>query len=184
MDEVTPSGTRRRRGREREAIQGILLTDGVEGGLVAGAIAIAAAMVVSAVNGQSVAAPWVSTASIVLGSSAFNGPFTWGIVFVGFVVHFAFAALYGAIWGAVANRLPRRLRDNVLIHGGLGFGYGLLLWVINIRGIALVVYPWLAQAPTLTPLLLHAAAYGLSLGLFLAIRVRPIDLARPRAARV
>lgn len=167
--------------RELEAIQGIVLTDAVEGGLVAGVILMCAAMVVAAIDGRSLADPWIVASSIVLGSKALAGPATWGIFIVGFVVHFLLSAIFGAIWGAIANRLTPWARDSFVFHGLAGIAYGFALWVIDVRVIGLVVYPWIAQMPTLTPLLLHTAAYGLPLGLFVALRLRPVEKRRQAA---
>ncbi len=176
MDEVQPE--------RREAIQGIVLADALEGGLIAGVISIVAQMVVAAIGGQSVALPWTMASSIILGSTAFAGRFTWGIFIVGFGVHFFLSALFGVVWGAVVNRLPRRTRDNLVVHGALGIAYGFVLWVLMIRVIALIVYPWLVQVPAMTPLLILALAYGLPLAWFVAIRLRPVEKERRRAIRI
>ncbi|HEY0841105.1 MAG TPA: hypothetical protein VGD74_13030 [Vulgatibacter sp.] len=168
----------RGRPRKLEAIEGIVLADAVQGGLVAGIVLIAAAMVTAAIGGRRVADPWIDASSIVLGSSALSGPATWGIFIVGFFVHFGLSAIYGAIWGAIANRLTPFARDSPVIHAVAGMTYGFLLWVINVRVIALIVYPWIAQEPALTPLVLHVAGYGLPLGLYVALRLRPVEKRR------
>lgn len=167
-----------RPGRRLEAIQGIVLADAVQGGLVAGVILMVAAMVTAAAGGRRLADPWIAASSIVLGSSALTGPTTWGIYIVGFFVHFGLAAFYGAIWGAIANRLTPFARDSVVIHALAAMAYAFLLWVLNVRVIALIVYPWIAQVPALTPLVLHVAAFGLPLGLYVAMRLRPVEKRR------
>lgn len=166
------------RSRKLEAIEGIVLTDAVQGGLVAGVILMVSAMVVAVIGGRRLADPWIAASSIVLGSRALSGPATWGIYIVGFLVHFGLSAIFGAIWGAIANRLTPWARDNLLVHGAAGMAYGFLLWVINVRVIGLIVYPWIAQIPALTPLILHVAAFGLPLSLYVAIRLRPVERGR------
>lgn len=169
------------RSRKLEAIQGIVVTDALEGGLIAGVILMGASMVVAAIDGRSLAEPWRNAASIVMGSRALGGPATWGIFIVGFVVHFLLSAVFGVIWGAIANRLTPWARDNFLLHGLAGIAYGFAIWVIDVRVIGLVVYPWIAQLPSLRGLLLHTLAYGLPLGWFMAMRLRPVEKRRQAA---
>lgn len=171
------------RSRKQEAIQGIVLTDALEGGLIAGVVLMGATMAMAAIDGRSLAEPWRNASSIVLGSRALGGPATWGIFIVGFVVHFLLSAIFGAIWGAIVNRLTPWARDSFVIHGLAGIAFGAALWVIDVRVIGLVVYPWIAQLPSLPLLLLHALAYGLPLGWFVALRLRPVEKRR-QAARV
>lgn len=161
--------------REREAFAGTVLREGLVGGLIAGAIFAFAQMLVAAGMGTSMAAPWALFASILLGQNAVNGPFTLGIFIVGFIVHFVLSALFGLLWGAIAKSVAPNVRDSFGAHGVAAAIYGLLLWLVNFQVIARVVYPWFLQTNALAQLLLHALAFGMPLGLYLAARLRPLD---------
>jgi hypothetical protein len=167
--------------REREAFAGVVLREGLVGGLVAGALLALASMLVSAAFGDSMARPWALFASILLGQGAITAPFTLGTFIVGFVVHFVLSALFGLIWGAIAKSVSRGIRDEWGAHGIAATIYGLLLWLVNFQVIARVVYPWFLGTNQLAQILLHALAFGLPLGLYLTARLRPLE--RPTAGR-
>lgn len=161
--------------RTREAYAGVVLREGLVGGLVAGAILALASMLVSAALGASMSTPWALFASILLGQQAVNTPFTAGTFVVGFVVHFVLSALFGLLWGAVAKSVSRGIRDDWGAHAVAAMIYALLLWLVNFQVIARVVYPWFLATHQLAWLLLHALTFGLPLGLYLTARLRPME---------
>jgi len=167
--------------REREAFAGVVLREGLVGGLVAGAILAIASMIVAGALGLPISTPWSYFASILLGSDVLGAPFGFGTFVVGFVVHFVLSALFGLIWGAVAKSVSRGIRDDFGAHAVAAMIYGLLLWLVNFQVIARVVYPWFVEMNQLAPILLHVVTFGLPLGLYLAARLRPIE--RPAATR-
>lgn len=168
----------------REAFAGTVLREGLLGGLVAGAILALAQMGLAAAMGASVLVPWAFFASVLLGREAFAAELNLSIFVVGFVAHFILSALFGLLWGAIAQSVSRGIRDAWGPHALAATIYGLLLWLVNFQVIARLVYPWFLETGTLTQLVLHGLAFGLPLGLYLCARLRPIEgmVTRRRAA--
>jgi len=151
------------------------LLDGAVGGLIAGWIAFIAAMITAFAAGLPTVLPWRLAASVVLGRPALRMDWGLGLGLLGLLVHFALCIAFGMLWVTLARELWPSLRDNLGTHTALAAFYGLLIWLLDIQFIARGLFPWFLGFGSFAQLLLHALAYGLPLGLYVATRVREVD---------
>lgn len=150
---------------------GYYVRSGAIAGLLAGAVFAVFEMIVAAAMGMGIGGPWKMFASVLLGKSAM-AQLTFGVFIVGFIVHFALAALFGAAWGAIAKKVPTSIRYGVGGHTAAAMLYGLAIYLINFQIIARLAYPWFLGANQGAQIVLHVLAFGLPLGLFLVSRLR------------
>jgi hypothetical protein len=162
--------------RTRSEVSRRLPAEGAVGGLIAGAVFAVASMVVVAAQGGPLLAPWRMFASVLLGEGALAGPMTLGIFVVGFIVHFALSAVFGAIWGVVAAAVSPGVRDSYGSHSAAGGIYGLVLYLVNFQILARLLFPQFLATGAVAQILLHILAFGVPLGLYLTSRLRPVEL--------
>jgi len=141
---------------------------GVLYGVMAGALFLLAQVFAAMFVGESPWAPIQPFSSVVLGESAVGVRTSPQSVVVGFIVHFALSALYGAIYCAANARRSSKIRTGYVRQSALGLLYGAALWLINLELIARFFYPWLLESSQLIQLGLHAVTFGLPLALFYA----------------
>ena len=134
-------------------------------GIVAGFFLACSEVLLAPVHGATSLWPVKLAASIALGKGALTGAYSPGtIVVVGAMVHFALAASYGAIYGVIMRYRAREPRTNFAREAGLGMLYGLMIWAFDFYVVGAALFPWFLEASPLEQALLHAAGYGLPLG--------------------
>ena len=150
------------------------LRDGAVGGLIAGWVFAIAQMIAALATREPTNLPWRMAASLVLGREALRMEWSLGLAFVAFAVHFSLSILFGMLWAAAARGWPS-VRDSIGSHTALSSLFGVLVWLLNVQLVARGLFPWLMPYSSFTLMLLHALAYGLPLGLYVATRVRAVD---------
>ncbi|HLL83283.1 MAG TPA: hypothetical protein VK420_11550 [Longimicrobium sp.] len=153
------------------------LLDGVVGGQMAGGLFALMQMLAAAAGDGSAWLPWRLAASLLLGSGAVSAPASASIVLAGLFVHLMLSAFFGALWAVAARLLWPAMRDNLGSHAALAALYGAGVWLLNVQLIARGMFPWINSYDSPAQVLLHAFAYGLPLGLYVATRVRAVDAA-------
>jgi hypothetical protein len=136
--------------------------------LVAGALDIASAIVLTWWGGKSVIAMLLGVASGPFGEWPLSRGWTGAVA--GLAVHFAIMAVMAAAFVFAARALPR-LRERRLIYGAC---YGALLYLIMYWLVLPLRWPALAARPVtlgsvLTPLAIHVLLVGLPIAL-IAVR--------------
>jgi hypothetical protein len=119
--------------------------------------------------------PWRLAASLLLGPGAVSATVTPGLALTGLLVHLVLSAFFGMLWSVAARLLWPRLRDSTGSHLALAALYGAGLWLLNFQLVARGMFPWFLSYDSPVQVLLHAVAYGLPLGLYVATRVRAVD---------
>ena len=158
---------------------GNIAQDAMFAGLFAGAVMAIAETVVSWLALGDWVLPWRMFASIILGQSAVQGPFSVIQGVFGLLVHFALSVAFAVIWAAMVRHAPPDIRHSYAAHTAAAMIYGLILWVVNFQLVARVAYPWLLGTMDVAQLTIHAVAYGLPLGLFLTKRIAWMEPRRP-----
>ncbi len=158
---------------------GNIVQDAMYAGLFAGAVMGVAETVVAWFMVGDWVLPWRMFASIILGKTALEGPFSVLQGVFGVVVHLALSVAFAVIWAAIVRHAPADIRHSYAAHTAAAMIYGLVLWVVNFQLVARVAYPWLTGQMEVAQLTIHAVAYGLPLGLFLTKRIAWMEPRRP-----
>lgn len=154
------------------------VTIGIYAGWIAGASFALAEMVAMAVLRISPLQPWRAFASMVGGRAALEA-WPLPVAFaVGFVVHAAIAAFWGVIYNAL---IGARLGTQSNAQAMAGVMFGLVVWVVDFFLLATLFWPWFLRANLPFQALVHAAFYGLPLGLATAAFWVRAPVRRPRA---
>jgi hypothetical protein len=151
------------------------LFDGLVGGLLAGALFAALQMLAAGAGGDSPWTPWRLAASVLMGPGAVHAEVTPSLVLAGLFVHLLVSSAFGMFWAAAARFIWPSLRDNTGTHVALAAFYGVGVWLLNFQLVARGMFPWFLSFDSPVQVLLHAVAYGLPLGLYVATRVREVD---------
>lgn len=118
--------------------------------------------------------PWVAArmaAAMVLGPEVLSPPaaFDVSLVAVATMVHLALSVLYGLVFACI---VPGK---SALAAAGFGLCFGLALYLINMHGIAPVLFPWFRALRGGVTILSHAV-FGAALGAsYAALRRRRAD---------
>ncbi len=152
-------------------------------GLLAGAVLLVAQTVLALARGAEPTLPLQLAASVPIGSAAVEGPSSFGLLVVGLLVHLALAGLYGWIYGAVHRAAAPATRASWGVQAVAGAAFGLLLWLVNLQGVARAAYPWFLEGSQVAQALLHALAYGAPLGLLFAAAAQHDPHIGPRRLR-
>jgi hypothetical protein len=149
-------------------------------GIAAGGVFALAQLVASAVSdGLSAVRPFRLAASVVLGQRAVAGEASLGLVVaVGLAVHLVVTAFWGLLYSFVDSRLTPDVRPLLAFQAASGMLFGLGVWLIDFQFVARGYFPWfLEDTPQFLQALMHAAFYGLPLGvLFSAAERRRVEL--------
>jgi hypothetical protein len=158
---------------ERSAIEGAGF------GAAAGLMLMAMESAGAAILGAPPLAPLRLFSSVVLGRSALvDAPL--GLVFgVGLLTHLVLSALFGVLYGLIYAQLAHDGQRSYGVQAGLGMLFGFLLWLVNFHVIARLFYPWFLDPPQGFQALVHAAFFGLPLGLLFAAEHHVQDTVRP-----
>ncbi len=152
---------------------------GVGSGLLAGA-AFAAAQVIGVVtSGEPAIVSFRRSASVLLGPAALTTIPTAIAVVVGLIAHAYLSTMYGLSYGVYNSALPASTRRSAPRQAALGALYGTVLWLVNLQIFARIVFPWLLSVPQLVQVFLHAACFGVPLGLLYATAERDARPAPP-----
>ena len=170
----TPRTERPVRTREStpEAERKRTTAEGALSGVGAGAIFGLAQTVAAVAMGSSAILPWRLFSSVVLGSGALVETAPAVALVVGVLVHLILSAAFGALYGYLLERLPVERRENLTTQAMWGMGFAFVLWLVNFQLIARVLYPWFLETHQGLQFLLHAAFFGLPLGLLFAAAER------------
>lgn len=136
-------------------------------GIIGGITFAVFEMIVSMLSGMSFWAPLRMIAGIALGDRALTPATSLGAAIVtGMVIHFAFSALFGGIYGFFVKRTPL-LQPKIPMILGATF-YGLLLWIVNFQLIArLAGWNWFPEANQFWAFIAHTFFFGTVLGRYL-----------------
>jgi hypothetical protein len=156
---------------ERRGVAGVLV-----GGLIAGTLDIAYAMISAQLRGRSPVRTVQAVASGVLGAPAFDGG--WATFWLGMLLHFAIALGAATTFWLISRRLRFALARPVL--AGLLFGVGVYLFM-NFVVLPLSVVPFTLRYPPRV-LLAGFVSHGLLVGLPIALCVRRWSGAPPAVA--
>ncbi len=142
-------------------------------GIAAGGVFLIFEMVVAGLMRQSAFDPLRMIAAVVLGDGALPMQPTVGlaiVVPVALAIHYAFFAMYGAVFGVAVAEVGA-LRHDRFVLVGAATAFGLLLWLVNFYVIAPLAFPWFSTADPFVQLIAHTF-FGTALGLSLAGRLR------------
>ena len=144
------------------------IKEGARLGLIAGAILLAAKIVGTVAIGEPAILAFRRDASVLLGIRALTPVPTATALVLGVVMHFYLSAMFGLFYGAYNSALTMHSRRSLGRQAAIGVIYGTMLWFVNFNVFARYRYPWLLDLPQGPQLFLHAAFYGLPLGLLYA----------------
>ncbi|MCE3271172.1 MAG: hypothetical protein K0S57_1569 [Ramlibacter sp.] len=135
-------------------------------GAVAGAAYLAAQGGTAALFHGGMAEPLQRIAAILMGPNTAPPPteFTATVAGMGLMIHFALAAVFGRIVGAVAG--TRTVGASALVGALVGAG----IYAANFLVIAPVAFPWFEQSPSMTTLLNHLLFGAVAGGVFASLR--------------
>lgn len=138
------------------------IRQGAIAGVVAGVVFAAFEMVVSAIM-MGAAAFWMPLrmiGAVALGRQAIDpGSSLIAAGAAGLAVHVALAAIYGAVFAAIAGGL--RSRPAMI---GAACAYGFALWLLNFHVIAPAAFPWFGDASPAVQFIAHTVFFGSVLG--------------------
>jgi hypothetical protein len=137
---------------------------GLAAGIIAGLVFAVFEMLASAfmMGAGAFFMPLRMIGAIALGSQALDPGYSlWTAGFAGVVVHLVLAIIYGLIFGVVATMLRGAA---ALI--GIGWIYGLALWLVNFYAIAPTTFPWFLDANPVLQFIAHTFFFGAVLGLW------------------
>ena len=141
------------------------IRQGAVAGVVAGVVFAAFEMVVSAIM-MGLPAFWTPLrmiGAIALGSQALDPGYSLVAAgLAGLAVHVVIAAIYGAVFAAVAGGL----RSGPAMIGAASV-YGFALWLLNFYVIVPAAFPWFGDANPMVQFIAHAFFFGSVLGVYL-----------------
>ncbi|MBI2261146.1 MAG: hypothetical protein HYU62_05720 [Caulobacterales bacterium] len=154
------------------------IRQGVVAGVAAGVVFAAFEMVMSAIM-MGLPAFWMPLrmiGAIALGPPALESGYSLVAAGVaGLAVHVALAAIYGAVFAAVAGGL----RSGPTMIGAAS-AYGFALWLLNFYVIAPAAFPWFGDANPMVQFIAHTVFFGSVLGFALwRSHERLLDRAAP-----
>lgn len=155
------------------------IRQGAVAGVVAGVVFAAFEMIVSAIM-MGLPAFWTPLrmiGAIALGPEAVDTSSSLVAAGVaGLAVHVVLAAIYGAVFAALAGGL----RSGPAIIG-LASAYGFVLWLLNFYVIVPAAFPWFGDANPMVQFVAHTFFFGSVLGFALwRSHERLLDRAGPR----
>ena len=136
-------------------------------GIIAGAIFVAAGVVVNALRGVDPFVMFRLCASLLLGPSVMERS-ELGMVLLGALVNIVVSGVFGFLYGAVLSRFSHATQTSRLRQLPLGFAYGALLYLVDFQWVSRVLFPWVLTEPQLIYFLLHTLAFGVPLALMYA----------------
>lgn len=141
------------------------IRQGAIAGIGAGIVFAAFEMVVSAVM-MGPSAFWMPLrmiGAIALGPQAMDAGYSLVAAgAAGLAVHVALAAIYGAVFAAIAGGL----RSGPTMIGAAS-AYGFALWLLNFYVIAPAAFPWFGDANPMVQFIAHTVFFGSVLGVYL-----------------
>jgi hypothetical protein len=147
-------------------------TDGVWAGLIAGAVFLMLEMfMVWAFQGQSPWGPPRMMAAMIMGEDVLPPPatFSFGIVMVAMMIHFALSIVYGLLGAWIVHRFDLGW---ALVIGAV---YGWAIYVVNFLMIAPVMFPWFGMARGWISIFAHVVFGAVLTGSYVALRRRHVS---------
>jgi hypothetical protein len=141
--------------------------EGMTAGLAASVILSSVSAMVAFAFGQSPLLPLQVSASVLLGPDAFSS--AAASLVVGPMIVLTFGSWMGVLYGAIAAALKPHLRASWMGEGAIGAAFGLGVYVVTVQLAGGWTYPWMIEGPQFAEALLFAFAYGLPLGLMVAL---------------
>jgi hypothetical protein len=148
--------------------------EGLGFGLIAGAVFAIAQVVATVLAGDSAILAFRRLASVLIGPDALAGTPAVTAIGVGIVGHLFLSAMYGLFYGIYSSALTMPTRRSLGRQAVIGPLYGVMLWLVNFQVFARYRYPWLLALPQAPQVFLHAAFFGLPLGLLYASAERRV----------
>jgi hypothetical protein len=147
---------------------------GVVAGVIAGTTYLLAQITFAATLHGGSAEPLQRIAAILMGPDLAPPPAEWSstVTGMGLLIHFALAAVYGRLVGAVAGQ------RGLVSASAAGAAVGTALYALNFLLIAPDAFPWFEQSPPLTTLVNHLL-FGVVAGSVYAILRRNGSAAYP-----
>lgn len=145
---------------------------GVGSGLLAGAMFAAAQIIGAVTAGDPAILALRRSASVLLGPAALTTIPTAVAIVVGLIAHAYLSTMYGLSYGVYNSALSAATRRSARRQAAIGALYGAVLWLVNLQVFARIVFPWLLAVPQLVQIFLHAACFGVPLGLLYAAAER------------
>jgi len=170
------------------------IKDGTVAGLFAAATFAIGQTIAAAAADEPAIVAFRRFASVLIGPDALATTPARAAILIGLAGHLCLSAMYGVYYGAYCSMLSLATRSSFRRQAIIGAFYGALLWFINVELVARCRYPWLTALSGVGQLALHAACFGMALGLRYAAEQRldhpvayaaplPIAMARPRSPR-
>jgi hypothetical protein len=153
------------------------MKEGLAFGLIAGITFGVGSVLVSALSGRPALLPLRLAASVVERRDAFAMSRA-GAIALGASVHIVLAGFFGLTYGFFATDLRRETRTGETAQAIVGAAFGAALWAVNLQVLARAFWPWFLDLPAGPVLVLHAACYGVPLGLLYALserRTKPVQ---------
>jgi hypothetical protein len=138
---------------------------GVGSGLLAGAMFATAQVVAAITAGDPAVIAFRRSASVLLGPAALTTTPTAVAIVVGLIAHAYLATMYGLSYGVYSSVLSRPTRCSARRQAAIGALYGVALWLVNFELFARIVFPWLLAVSQPVQVFVHAACFGVPLGL-------------------
>ena len=156
-----------------EGVIGRIEAETVRAGVAAGIAMGLLEVIVSLSSGESALLPLRNAASIILRDDAF-GPNAAMIAFIGAIIHFSIAVIYGFAYGVLNSQIPWEKRVRSPRQAVLGIAFGTAIWLLDFQLIARFFYPSMLSYSQIGQWAVHAFGFGLPLGLLFADREPPL----------
>lgn len=155
---------------------GWTLKHGISGGIIAGLVFAAFAMIMSAFLAGNAFTPLRMIGAIILGQQALDPsyPLTTAAA-TGVVLHLVLSVVYGVIFAGLIRLFPPLSSSTpALVFNVAAFGF--LLWLINFWVIAPIFFFWFTMTNPAVQFLAHVFFFGAVLGFYFS-RVHPSPMA-------
>lgn len=158
---------------------------GVPAGLTAGLVLLAAELIGAAWLGRPLLEPVSRCSRLVLGGAAASTP-TWLTACVGGATLLVLTGIYGAVYGFLANALSSTLDVGGVLGAVMGAIFGLAVFFCDLETAEQASRSWSALRSSTLQAFVHAAFFGVPLGLIHGHRRHAAGGRRPqpRARRV
>jgi hypothetical protein len=142
---------------------------GALAGTAAGIVGLIAAEILAAVAGQTVDEPYRIAASMIMGELALvPNTRTVDVFILGSLLALLAAAAGGVLFAAVVMRFPALAATPGTLILSSAF-YAGLLWLLGLRLLGVLLWPWLARTDPGRQLVAMVLGYGICLGTLLAL---------------
>jgi hypothetical protein len=150
-----------------------IIVEGIGFGVMGGVIFGVLQMTGAALMKSSPLLPLHMSASVALGKAALDDAYSLSTILIaGAMVHVVLSAMFGALYGGLMTQRSRSASTSFLHESALGMLYGLMIWAFNFYLVAAAFFPWCSTSSPLYQAFMHAAFFGLPLGLMFAASLK------------